>query len=226
MTCCSALCNIFQCACSASIMYDSYSTPTLRQIFSFVRDWSKHVTWLNKPQKNIWRIIKTIVSIWLLKYAGIFVFGHYNFLGTHRGCGWPQTPLTNRTSGARAVFRWQSVNILALGLADVEFLYSNSYKQVLKIIHQTESCFFFPYGARSRLINRLYLKRIKHLTVVLRPWLLCGPHPSCRALIRPGRFDTKIHVPMPDVKGRHDILKLHLKNVQVSDGKIIAPSRL
>lgn len=38
-----------------------------------------------------------------------------------------------------------------------------------------------------------------------------------KALIRPGRFDTKIHVPMPDVKGRHDILKLHLKNVQVSD---------
>lgn len=38
-----------------------------------------------------------------------------------------------------------------------------------------------------------------------------------KALIRPGRFDTKIHVPMPDVKGRHDILKLHLKNVQVAD---------
>ena len=24
---------------------------------------------------------------------------------------------------------------------------------------------------------------------------------------------------MPDVKGRHDILKLHLKNVQVSEGE-------
>lgn len=38
-----------------------------------------------------------------------------------------------------------------------------------------------------------------------------------KALVRPGRFDTKITVPMPDVKGRHDILKLHLKNVQVAD---------
>ncbi|XP_073236259.1 uncharacterized protein [Porites lutea] len=38
-----------------------------------------------------------------------------------------------------------------------------------------------------------------------------------KALVRPGRFDTKINVPMPDVKGRHDILKLHLKNVQVSE---------
>lgn len=43
-------------------------------------------------------------------------------------------------------------------------------------------------------------------------------YPSLRALVRPGRFDTKITVPMPDVKGRHDILKLHLKNVQVADG--------
>ena len=45
-------------------------------------------------------------------------------------------------------------------------------------------------------------------------------YPLRRALIRPGRFDTKINVPMPDVKGRHDILKLHLKNVQVADGEI------
>ncbi|KAJ7390048.1 hypothetical protein OS493_027573 [Desmophyllum pertusum] len=38
-----------------------------------------------------------------------------------------------------------------------------------------------------------------------------------KALVRPGRFDTKIKVPMPDVKGRHDILKLHLKNIEVAD---------
>lgn len=38
-----------------------------------------------------------------------------------------------------------------------------------------------------------------------------------KALIRPGRFDTKITVPMPDVKGRHDILKVHLKKVQVAE---------
>lgn len=44
---------------------------------------------------------------------------------------------------------------------------------------------------------------------------------TCRALVRPGRFDTKITVPMPDVKGRHDILKLHLKNVQVADGMFV-----
>lgn len=40
----------------------------------------------------------------------------------------------------------------------------------------------------------------------------------CRALVRPGRFDTKINVPMPDVKARHDILKVHIKNVQMAEG--------
>ncbi|XP_031562149.1 ATP-dependent zinc metalloprotease FTSH 4, mitochondrial-like [Actinia tenebrosa] len=38
-----------------------------------------------------------------------------------------------------------------------------------------------------------------------------------KALIRPGRFDTKISVPMPDIKARFHILKVHLKNVTVAD---------
>ena len=33
--------------------------------------------------KNIWRIINTTASIWLQKYARIFVLGHYQFLGAH-----------------------------------------------------------------------------------------------------------------------------------------------
>jgi ATP-dependent Zn protease len=41
-----------------------------------------------------------------------------------------------------------------------------------------------------------------------------------RALVRPGRFDTKIDVPMPDVKARFNILKVHLKNVHVSESML------
>ncbi len=37
------------------------------------------------------------------------------------------------------------------------------------------------------------------------------------ALLRPGRFDREVHVPLPDVKGREEILKVHLKKVKVSD---------
>lgn len=36
-----------------------------------------------------------------------------------------------------------------------------------------------------------------------------------KALTRPGRFDRNVVVPLPDVRGRVDILKHHMKNVQV-----------
>lgn len=37
-----------------------------------------------------------------------------------------------------------------------------------------------------------------------------------KALLRPGRFDRKIHVPLPDRQGRKEILKVHLKNKSMS----------
>ena len=37
-----------------------------------------------------------------------------------------------------------------------------------------------------------------------------------KALTRPGRFDRNVAVPLPDVRGRMEILKHHMKNVQVA----------
>jgi len=37
------------------------------------------------------------------------------------------------------------------------------------------------------------------------------------ALLRPGRFDRKITVPAPDIKGRQEILELHTKNKQIAE---------
>ena len=37
------------------------------------------------------------------------------------------------------------------------------------------------------------------------------------ALLRPGRFDRQIVVPIPDVKGREGILKVHVRKVKLSD---------
>jgi len=37
------------------------------------------------------------------------------------------------------------------------------------------------------------------------------------ALLRPGRFDRQVVVPLPDVRGREQILKVHMKNVPVND---------
>jgi cell division protease FtsH len=45
------------------------------------------------------------------------------------------------------------------------------------------------------------------------------------ALLRPGRFDRQVLVGKPDVKGREEILRIHVKNVKLADGvdlKVIA----
>ncbi|MCI4445695.1 MAG: ATP-dependent zinc metalloprotease FtsH [Candidatus Aminicenantes bacterium] len=47
------------------------------------------------------------------------------------------------------------------------------------------------------------------------------------ALLRPGRFDRRIVVPMPDVRGREEILRVHIRKVPLStdvDLKVIARS--
>jgi cell division protease FtsH len=42
------------------------------------------------------------------------------------------------------------------------------------------------------------------------------------ALLRPGRFDRRVVVPRPDVRGREEILRVHSRRVPVADGVDIA----
>ena len=51
------------------------------------------------------------------------------------------------------------------------------------------------------------------------------PQSLDKALTRPGRFDRNVAVPLPDVRGRMEILKHHMRNVQIDpdvDESIIA----
>jgi len=36
-----------------------------------------------------------------------------------------------------------------------------------------------------------------------------------KALLRPGRFDRQVIIPLPDIKGRHEILKVHAKKIKM-----------
>src|SRR5690606_20718858 len=43
------------------------------------------------------------------------------------------------------------------------------------------------------------------------------PETLDQALLRPGRFDRTVVVDRPDLKGRESILKVHIRNVKVSE---------
>ena len=36
------------------------------------------------------------------------------------------------------------------------------------------------------------------------------------ALLRPGRFDRQVVVPLPDIRGREEILKVHMRKVPLA----------
>jgi cell division protease FtsH len=36
------------------------------------------------------------------------------------------------------------------------------------------------------------------------------------ALLRPGRFDRQVVVPLPDIRGREEILKVHMRKVPIA----------
>ena len=52
------------------------------------------------------------------------------------------------------------------------------------------------------------------------------PETLDQALLRPGRFDRQILVDRPDIRGREEILKVHVKNVKLDDSVELQERRL
>ena len=38
-----------------------------------------------------------------------------------------------------------------------------------------------------------------------------------KALLRPGRFDRRVMLDLPDIKGRYDILKVHARKIKLDN---------
>ena len=42
-------------------------------------------------------------------------------------------------------------------------------------------------------------------------------------MLRPGRFDRQVVVPLPDVRGREQILSVHMRKVPLGEGVKVSP---
>ena len=72
-----------------------------------------------------------------------------------------------------------------------------------------------PTGYPMRMLRQDGMEGIIVIAATNRPDVL-DP-----ALLRPGRFDRQVSIPLPDVKGREEILQIHAKKVLLADGFII-----
>ena len=66
----------------------------------------------------------------------------------------------------------------------------------------------------TKLINNIMLDGKKGVVILA---ATNRPDSLDPALLRPGRFDRRVPVELPDLKGREDILKVHAKKVKIGD---------
>lgn len=73
----------------------------------------------------------------------------------------------------------------------------------------------------SKKLIRIFSWEFQFLIAVRESYTVTNITVISRALVRPGRFDSRVTVPMPDVRARKSILELHLGKIQLADGKNI-----
>jgi len=148
-------------------------------------------------------------------------------------------PGTGKTLMAKAVAREATANFVATKSSDLlSKWYGESEKQLSKLFSRARQVSptvifideidslapergggFSDSGVTERVVNTLLaemdgLEALEHVMVIgatNRPSLL-DP-----ALLRPGRFDEVVYVPIPDEEGRREILEIHTSGMPVAD---------
>ncbi len=142
-------------------------------------------------------------------------------------------PGTGKTLLARAVAGEANVTFMSLSGSDFEEMFvgvgASRVRELFKTAQENAPCIVFideldavgqkrdnRYGASDQTLNQLLSEMdgfdssngVVILGATNRPEVLD------KALLRPGRFDRRIIVENPDLKGRIDVLKVHIKNVK------------
>ena len=108
---------------------------------------------------------------------------------------------------------------VGMGAARVRDLFKEAQKKAPCIVKKRDSGAFGSNDEREQTLNQLLSemdgfdgsKGVIILAATNRPESLDA------ALLRPGRFDRRIPVELPDVNGRESILKVHAKDVKMQD---------
>lgn len=145
-------------------------------------------------------------------------------------------PGTGKTLLARAVAGEAGVPFIQASGSEFEEMYvgvgSRRIRELFKMARTIAPCIIFideldALGSkRSAVDHNTTRMTLNQLLVELDGFnkrdgvvVLCAtnfPESLDPALVRPGRLDKTIHIPLPDYKGRYDILKLYSKQIAVA----------
>jgi len=147
-------------------------------------------------------------------------------------------PGTGKTMMMRALAKHMKIGFYYVKCSDLlSEWYGESERNIselFKISRQTAPCVLFfdeiDSVGRSRekyssddVAPRLLSLMLSEMDgfKALRPVIIVGatniPHELDKALLRPGRLDKIIYMPLPDKKGREEIFKIHTKNMPLAE---------
>ncbi|KAH9707971.1 cell division control protein 48 [Citrus sinensis] len=141
-------------------------------------------------------------------------------------------PGCSKTTLAKAAAHAAEASFFSLSGAELYSMYVGESEALLRNTFQrarlaAPSIIFFDeadvVGAKSFHIGQfLYLHLLKDVQLCMMYGILVlaatnRPHAIDAALMRPGRFDLVLYVPPPDLEARHEILRVHTRNMKVRD---------